>query len=176
MRSSAQLVYERAILVERCDSLFGAFRRSRKMSWGPRVVCWAGLLIVSLSGCKQQPSPVLNKTDPCQERLLLLGQTYRQFNRDNHRPPRSAADLLPLLQKRGATKEALDSTRDGQPFVVAWGLDITVPPAGKGRPVLAYEQQGLSQSRYVLSTMGNVELLQDQPFRESSFAPGFQPK
>ncbi len=80
-----------------------------------------------------------------------------------------------MLQQRGADEETLRSTRDGLLFTVLWGLDVTLPPAGKGRPVLAYEQRGLSGSRFVLSTMGNVELLADEPLRESYFAPGFQP-
>jgi hypothetical protein len=139
------------------------------------VLLLAGLLILTLLGCTPQPSLVEKAVDPTQQRLMLVGQAYRQFSREMRRPPRSAAELMPTLQQKEGGQDALQSARDGQPFVISWGLDVMAPRTGTERPVLAYEQQGFEGSRFVLSTMGNVELLPDGSFRESSFAPGFQP-
>ncbi len=148
-------------------------RKIRSMK--PIAVCLATWALLPLGGCAPAPPAKPEQMDPSQERLLLVGQVYRQFNGEQRRPPQSAADLLPLLQKRGAGEEALRSERDGRPFEVLWGLDVRNPPTGPGRPVLAYEKLGVAGTRLVLSTMGNVELVGDEALKASHFASGFQP-
>ena len=131
---------------------------------------------LALVGCGNR-SPAEPKTiDPTQQRLMLLGQVYRQFNREKQRPPQSESDLALLLEQRGADKDPFYSARDGLKFVVCWGTNVLLPPTeNRRRPVLAYEQSGAEGRRFVLSTMGNVEQLEDGPFRESLFPPGFEP-
>lgn len=115
--------------------------------------------------------------DPTWERLLTIGRAYRQFNTANKKPPKQPADLLPILKTLGVGEETFSSLRDGQPFVVGWGVDLTVPPKwATSRPVLAYEKQGEQGKRYVLTTLANVELLTPEQFTQSSFPPGHAPE
>ena len=92
------------------------------------------------------------------------------------RPPQSAEELKPALGKLGNPDDLLRSSRDGQPFVVCWGVDLLVPPTwAKATPVLAYEKRGVDGRRYVLTTRRRVELMPDQEFRKASFPPGHTP-
>jgi hypothetical protein len=140
------------------------------------ILLLAGPLAVVLAGCGPKAAAKSKPVDPAQERLIVIGQAYRQFTRDRHEPPKAASDLAPILKQRGHGTDALESARDGQPFVVCWGVDPkTASSWARSRPVLAYEREGQAGSRYVLSMLGNVELLNDEQFRESSFPPGHQP-
>ena len=72
--------------------------------------------------------------------------------------------------------ETFSSLRDGEPFVICWNVDITIPPRwATSRPILAHERHGQNGSRYVLTTFANVELLSHEQFAESSFPPGHDP-
>ena len=80
------------------------------------------------------------------------------------------------MAKLGKTEDPWRSPRDGQPFVVCWGLDLTKPPSwAKSTPVLGYEKQGAGGSRYVLTAIRSVELMSDKEFHEASFPPGHNP-
>lgn len=115
--------------------------------------------------------------DPTQEHLAHIGQVYRQFNRHQRRPPRTTAEIAPMLRELGHSEEVFRSTRDNQPLVICWGVNLVVPPTvTRTRAVLAYEREGSAGSRFVLLTQGNVELLTDEQFRELSFPPGLGPE
>jgi hypothetical protein len=108
--------------------------------------------------------------------LLKIGQSYREFNRKNGRPPKSAAELEPLIKARDGGADAFQSAHDGRPFEIFWNLDVLKPRApGQNRPVLAYEVEGKDGVRWVLTTLGSVEHVTAAEFRESNFPPGHQP-
>jgi hypothetical protein len=140
------------------------------------VLLVAGPLTLAWLGCSPKPALKSKPVDPTQERLVLIGQAYRKFTRDQHKPPRAAGDLTPILKQRGHGDETFESVRDSRPFVVCWGIDAKGASSwARSRPVLAYERLGQAGSRFVLTTLGNVELLSDAQFHESSFPPGHQP-
>jgi hypothetical protein len=134
------------------------------------------LAAVVCAGCATRPVVSEHEMDPAQERLLTVGQAYSQFNYDKDRPPRGPQDLKDYLAKSPGPDQVLQSPRDGQPFVICWGVDLRVPPEwAKSRPALAYEKSGSGGRRFVLTTMRNVELVADADFRQSSFPPGHSP-
>jgi hypothetical protein len=143
---------------------------SRRLALG--LLCsWA-----VLAGCSSS-SPVTVQTplDPTQEKLIKIKLAYSHFLGEKGAPPRSAEDLRPLLAS-GADNpdEILRSSRDAQPFVICWGVDINAKlPWAKTTPVLAYEKEGVGGSRWVLTTARSVGLMSEQEFREASFPPGY---
>jgi hypothetical protein len=140
----------------------------------------AGLLLGAVvAGCSSSTPMLVEKPiDATQEKLLWISAAYNQFAAEKGRPPASAEDLKPILSRSGNADEILRSSRDGQPLVICWGIDLLsrldwVKP--KTTPVLAYERRGADGSRYVLSASQGVDLLSEQQFRDASFPPGHQP-
>jgi hypothetical protein len=142
----------------------GCTRRLAQQSLARLV---AGVMVL-VTGCGPQEIRSSTPVDPTTDRLLALGAAYAQFTFDRSRPPRGPEDLRDLLP----APDALTSPRDSEPFVVFWGVDLRGPQKwATGRPILAHERTGAGGSRFVLSTMRNVEQLDEAAFRASSFPP-----
>lgn len=125
--------------------------------------------MLSLAGCQPKVIRSEKPVDPVAQQLVAIGTAYRQFTDKHGKPPKGPADIQKWLPAEGT----LISSRDGKPFKVFWGVDYrSWPTWAVGRPVLAFESVGADGSRHVLSFTGNVELLSEQAFRESSFPPG----
>jgi hypothetical protein len=140
------------------------------------VLVLFGVLIAAASGCGPGEVHAQRETDPAKERLLAVMRAYGLFSTFEHGPPDSANDLRPILAKDGQTDDVFVSPRDGQPFVVCWGFDLSAPkPPGSPPLVLAYEKTGKDGQRYVLTTFRQVELVSDEDFRKREFPPGFKP-
>ncbi len=137
---------------------------------------WLIILGLCLSGCSSAPIVVEKPLDPTAGNLLRIGAAYMQFCAQNNRPPSGVKDIQPALTKAGGSDQTLQSTHDGQPLVICWGVDVIKgAPWAKSTPVLAYEKQGADGIRNVLTTMGNVQAMSEQEFREASFPPGHTP-
>ncbi len=136
-----------------------------------------GVWCLIAMGCSSSaPVKVETPRIPAADNLKKILAAYGQFCATEQKPPESAEDLKPALAKLGNPDELLRSPRDGQPFVICWGVDLMRPVDwAKSTPVLAYEKQGLDGRRYVLTTRRNVELMRDQDFRQASFPPGHTP-
>ena len=107
---------------------------------------------------------------------MAINNAYLQFLHTHKQPPKSWADLKPLLATTENADQPWCSARDGQPLVVCWGANVTKwHDWGQKTPVLAYEKQGADGKRYVLTAVGSVELLADEDFHEASFPPGQKP-
>ena len=135
-------------------------------------------LCVGAPGCSCSSSPVfiVKPLDPAHAKLLNIGIAYWRFCTEQKRAPKGPADLEPLLAQLGKTGDPWRSPRDGQPFVVCWGVDLNKRLSwAKSTPVLGYEKEGAGGSRYVLTAIRSVELLSDKEFHEGSFPPGYDP-
>jgi hypothetical protein len=133
-----------------------------------------------IAGCSCSSSPqIVNKPlDPTKEKLLNIFIAYAQFCVDRQQPPQGPADLDPILAKMGKTDDPWRSPRDGQPFVVCWGVDLLKPLSWakpNSTPVLAYEKQGVDGSRYVFTAVQRTMLMSDKEFHEATFPPGHNP-
>jgi hypothetical protein len=133
------------------------------------------LLLVAVTGpigCSKEVR-VETKLDPAHENLMRIGSAYVQFNTKNKRPPKSVEDIKPFLKEFGNIDDLLRSPRDGQPFVICWGVDLLVAPKwAKSTPILAYEKRGAEGTRYILTTLRSVEQMSDEQFQQASFPPG----
>ena len=142
---------------------------SRMLAIG--LVC----LGAALGGCSSSsPLTVEVPMDPTHQKLLQIKLAYARFLAENGTPPRSADDIRPLLagSEGGNPDDMLRSSRDGQPFVIFWGVDINAPlPWAKTVPVLAYEKEGVAGSRYVVTARQSIALMSQQEFDQASFPP-----
>jgi hypothetical protein len=151
------------------DATIGSFRRYRYSV--------PGLLLLAF-GCSSSSTPIVvdQPLDKTHENLLHVGTAYRRFCGEQKKPPTGPQDLEPLLQEFGDPRQILVSPRDGQPFVICWGVDLTKPiPWAKSLPVLAYEKIGSGGSRWVLTTMRSIEQIDNGRFRSADFPPGQAP-
>lgn len=113
-----------------------------------------------------------------ESRLKPLALLYGQFTgRNRGNPPASEAQFKEFIRSRGPEQlasfgvddvdELFVSERDGKPYVVLYGEAAQGnPPGPAGAPVIAYEQEGVGGKRFVASSMGAVEEVDEARFRE----------
>jgi len=106
------------------------------------------------------------------QNLKRIGSAYLEATNQLGRPPNNAGELTPHLKRYGDPATILRSPADGQDYVILRGVDVCAAQAQKGGlPVLAYEQKGDGQKRYVLLTRQVVHLT-DEEFKQAPFPPG----
>jgi hypothetical protein len=135
-------------------------------------------ILATAWGCSQ-PSVIEKPIDPTQQQLILIGAAYQQYTYAKESPPSKPEDLKQNIQELGGNDAVWISTRDGQPFVIVWNLDLRQPPtwaSPNSTPVLAYEKTGKNGKRFVRTVMGSVEELSEQEFAAASFPPGHSPE
>jgi hypothetical protein len=115
----------------------------------------------AVAGCSSSPSPVVRQEDV--ENLTKVGAAYAQATDKLGHPPQNPEQLKPFLKQYGDPETMLRSPHDGLPYVILWGRSIrnasfaTMPP-----PIIAYEQQGVSGKRYVLTVMGIMPMTDEE--------------
>jgi hypothetical protein len=72
------------------------------------------------------------RTEGTQNLLRLVGRAYRR--------PLAAGKAPPREEDFGDVLDVWRSHRDGQPFVILWGVDLTRLPEGGAGLLLAWEQ------------------------------------
>jgi len=135
-----------------------------------------GLLLVCafLVGCGSHQANLEQE----QSSLKPLATLYGRFiGQHGGQPPADEAqfkefinsggkDLLDTFNVGGAD-ELFVSSRDGKPYVVLYGPEATKgPPGPAGSPVVAYEQEGVGGKRFVASSMGAVEEVDEARFQQ----------
>lgn len=131
---------------------------------------------LSLTGCSSKPPPPAE--DPGLVRLRTVGLAYRIHFFHYNRPPRTEQDLRRTFTELGVQgaepdlEQQLRSPRDGQPYVVIYGVPLD---SDMRSTVLAYEQEGSGGSRYIFTQSGDMKLLTDAEFARADFAKGHKP-
>ena len=122
---------------------------------GPPLLPWlprAAILLV-LAGCSSSPAVKPDET----QNLRKIQTAYDAAARQLGRPPANLDELRPHLASLGDADAILRSPRDGQPYVIVWGVDPrqarTMPP-----PLVAYEKAGANGKHYALTVMGVVPM------------------
>ena len=126
-------------------------------------------VVVGLSGCGDA-TQVARQQETSHLRALVSLYTFAA--RTERRPPASEAEFRkfvasnggPMLEKLqiAGIDELLISERDGQPLVVIYGKR----PQGVSPEVVAYEQIGVDGKRQVGLTLGSIEEVDEQRFRQ----------
>jgi len=141
------------------------------VSRSPRILLCC-LLTASLAaaGCGSNEHKVEQESSNLKPLMVLYG---RYIGQHRGQPPPNEAAFKEFVKSAGAAqlpagaKDAdslFISTRDKQPYVIIYSA--AKGPAGPGgQPVVAYEQQGVRGKRYVASTLGAIEEVDETRFR-----------
>jgi len=141
-------------------------------AWGLGLV--ALLVVGAVSGCggAQRKAREISESN-----LKPLAILYGQYiSRNRGRPPPNEAEfrafikslpperLAALTANRDADSLFI-SPRDQKPYVVVYG-GAKGPPGPGGAPVVAYEQEGSRGKRFVASSMGAIDEVDEATFRQ----------
>lgn len=128
--------------------------------------------IASLVGCSPPP-PEKQGVDSYQNLMTVIG-AYVKATDKNGRPPSKVADIKPFLVDFGDPDTLLTSPRDGQPYVIVWGIDINKVMERPNVPIVAYEKTGKDGKRYV-SRGRMVFDVNEEDFQKMPFPAGHKP-
>jgi hypothetical protein len=135
----------------------------------PLALAIAG--VAGLAGCG--PRVVVKETsDHGGDNLFALSRAYTAAQQKLGRPPRGVEDLKAVAKDSGDLDRLLVSPNDGQPYVIAWGVDLNNAP--NPTMVVAHEKVGAGGVRYVMTPTGVMKLT-DQEFARAQFPPGHTP-
>ncbi len=133
------------------------------------------IVILSLSSCA--PKTVVTRIPADYARLKATVTAYSYACRELNRPPISVEELWPILESAKVDDPVsyLTSTRDGQPYVIIWGLDLGGRHLGSNAP-LAYEELGKEGKRLLVTCNQEVKELSEAEFTEIEWPSGHEPK
>lgn len=139
----------------------------RPLTFSILALCFA--FLVGCGGGDKPSAPQI--TDPTHLALEKIGDAYIRANG----PPKSKADLLPILKHFGKPDEVLKSPNDGQEFIIVYGVELRMLKAtGNDVPVVAFEKSGKGGKRYVLRGRNSVSQLSDSELRAATFPAGYK--
>jgi hypothetical protein len=140
----------------------------------------AGLLLtVVMLGCSASQE---GSREQMQSNLRPLASIYGKFMAQHQgKPPANETEFNAYVASLGVKQLAalgIDdpeklfvSPRDHQPYIVLYGPGVLKgPPGPAGMPVVAYEQVGVGGKRFVASSYGAVEAVDEARFR--ALVPG----
>ena len=128
-------------------------------------------LVVSFVGC---PGPDVATEQA--STLKPLAVIYGKYVGEHAgQPPANEADFKayaqspsakPILDANGIkdVESLFTSNRDKKPYVVLYGR-LTGPNAVSGQPVFAYEQEGVGGKRYVATSLGSIQEVDEAEFK-----------
>lgn len=135
---------------------------------------WLPMVLATLSltaGCGN-PDKVAQESSNLKPLVVMYGQFIGQHR---GKPPADEAEFKAFLKKvdpeRLKSFQVTDvdsmfiSTRDKQPYVVRYGK-VEGPAGPAGLPVVAYEQTGVGGKRYVASSVGAIQEVDEETFRK----------
>lgn len=136
------------------------------------------LLVISASlliacGCtKNQKQSAPQETSSLKSLAIVYG---RYLGTHRGEPPADEASFKQFIQslppeqlaamKATDTAQLFTSARDHEPYVVIYGKP-TGPPGPAGSPVIAYERTGVEGKRFVASSIGAVEEVDEARFKQ----------
>jgi len=115
------------------------------------------LVVALVIGCGSPPTHV---PGPEVEPLMYLLNAYMDATNELKHPPENLAELKKFLPDGD---KWLTSPRDGQPYVIHWGVSVHDPDLDPANPpLIAYEQQGQGGVRQAINVMGLTELTEEE--------------
>ena len=130
------------------------------------VLVIGAVLYPVLAGCDGGGTAGVKQEESSLKKLALFYGPY-QGQHEGALPPDEQA-LKEFIKAQGITDvDALFvSERDKQPYVILYAGETLGTEGPGGSPVVAYEKYGVGGKRYVASTLGAVEEVDDAKFRE----------
>lgn len=125
-----------------------------------------------VAGCGGSAAQKAEEASTLKPLMVLYG---RYVGQHRGKPPADEAEFRKYVEAQspqdlaniGVTDPAKlwVSSRDSQPYVIRYGA-VTGPPGPAGMPVVAYEAKGSGGKRYVASSLGAVDEVDEARFRE----------
>ncbi len=134
---------------------------------------------IMVLGCGKQTVAVKRSEDG--NNLACVAMAYKQVAGQGN-PPRSINEIMPVLEKMGDPQTLLRSPRDGQPYVIVWGIDFRKVMAGRNKmspgnmPIIAYEQQGKDGKRMAIDLGMKVKEYTAEEFARLKLPPSSTPR
>lgn len=139
-----------------------------------RACIFCALLASLVLGCASSTPPPTKEGVGPGENLGKVYRAYRQAAVKLKRAPKDVKELTPHMEDK--SNQALISPRDGQEYVIVWGVDLLkLRPDPVNPLVFAYERKGQDGMRYVLTETG-PRLMAEADFRRAQFPQGHQPQ
>jgi hypothetical protein len=137
--------------------------------------CW--LLVVAASavfgGCTESEPTVPPANDT--GNLRGIARVYSTAHRNLGRPPQSVEELKQVLGRAMPDPSSVfRSHRDGEEYVIVWGLDLLGRDFNSSAP-LAYEKKGVEGKRLVVDCRGEVTEITNAEFAKLKFPKGHKP-
>jgi hypothetical protein len=139
-----------------------------------RAVVVFGCSTLLLAGCSSSDN---YEEEPVKAHLRQINKAYSMVLGYNNRPPKDMDELktvmndLHRLDMGAPVEEALVSPRDKKPYVIIMNADGSDPPEA----ILAYEQDGVDGSRWVVTMVSDINLLSEEEFKSATFAKNHKP-
>jgi len=128
-------------------------------------------VLLSATGCTNTKA-VQEQASTIKPLAVLYGKYVGEHR---GQPPGTEAEFKAFVQASGKTildankisdvSLLFTSSRDKQPYVILYG-PLKGPPGPAGQPVFAYEKVGVNGKRYVASSLGAVEEVDEARFKE----------
>jgi hypothetical protein len=134
------------------------------------LICVASVVFLGGCGGGSKPQP---KAEAHLQALAVFYGRYLSQNRGQ--PPADEKAFKQFLARLNPSEftsfglanpdEMFVSPRDNQPYVVRYNVPVA-PPGPQGPAVVAYEQTGVGERRYVAFGLGGVEEVDETRFRQ----------
>ena len=145
-----------------------SFNVSRRLT----AVCIVALVCMSAAGCGSEKKSLAREQSGLKRLAILYGRFLAQHR---GQPPANEAEFKKYVQSLPPAelksfgiddpKRIFLSNRDDKPYIVIYGRPKG-PPGPGGSPVIAYEQEGKAGKRWVASSLGAVEEVDEARFRQ----------
>ncbi len=137
----------------------------------PLALFVALFTMVSL-GCSGRGDNIERENSTLKPLVIAYGQYIASHrgtppaNEEEFRAHLNASwDQIKEFQQVKSVDELFISNRDKQPYVVLYGV-VTGPPGPGGQPVIAYEKVGVGGKRFIASSLGAVDEVDEAKFKE----------
>jgi hypothetical protein len=131
---------------------------------------FAAFALLAAVGC-HDPSKVPPPTDPSMLRGII--RVYGIATRDLGRPPQNIDELKAVYAEADDDpSKYVRSNRDGEEFVVVWGLNMESTPPDT---VVAYERKGADGKRMVVTANSMVREVSEEEFAKLKFPKNHNP-
>jgi hypothetical protein len=136
--------------------------------------CVVGLACMAATGCGSRKKSLPREQSGLKKLAVIYG---RYLSQHRGQPPADEAELKKKKYVQSLSPADLKalgvddpnrifiSNRDDKPYIILYGQPKG-PPGPGGSPVIAYEQEGKAGNRWVASSLGAVEELDEARFRQ----------
>lgn len=138
------------------------------VNWGLIVILAAAL------GCGGPTKESIEQRGESSDNFRMIETAYRKALQETKRAPKNREELAKHLPPGTDAEQLFVSPHDQKPIVVVWGVDLNAMLTNPRPTIYGYEADGVDGNRFVLTTMGVMEMT-DEDFAAASFPEGHSP-